>query len=104
MEKLSYDERQELCGRVWAEISGLRGYSNAVQLLLETLTNEQLKEFVEKYCPEDEAEEEWDSHRYNPGFCAKCGGQCYFDADGNRIIANQDNLSLPGAPEETEEK
>jgi hypothetical protein len=32
---------------------------------------------------------EWDAHRRNPDFCAKCGGQCYFDSNGVRIVANQ---------------
>jgi len=33
-----------------------------------------------------------DTHRRNPIFCIKCGGQCYFDDDGNRVVANQNNL------------
>lgn len=33
--------------------------------------------------------EDTDAHRRNPDFCAKCGGQCYFDDEGKRIIKNQ---------------
>lgn len=40
---------------------------------------------------QDEEDEEWDAHRRNPGFCGKCGGQCYFDDEGRRIVANQNN-------------
>jgi len=38
---------------------------------------------------EKRQEEEPDAHRRNPDFCAKCGGECYFDDDGKRILENQ---------------
>ncbi|CAG0947801.1 hypothetical protein ANRL1_04569 [Anaerolineae bacterium] len=36
-----------------------------------------------------EADYEPDAHRRYPGYCAKCGGACYFDDDGKRVVANQ---------------
>ena len=33
--------------------------------------------------------DEPDAHRRNPGFCAQCGGPCYFDDEGRRVIKNQ---------------
>lgn len=36
-----------------------------------------------------ETEEEEDAHRRNAPFCAKCGGECYFDEEGNRIVQNR---------------
>jgi len=33
--------------------------------------------------------EDKDAHRRNPDFCSKCGGPCYFDDEGKRVINNQ---------------
>lgn len=34
-------------------------------------------------------EQDDDAHRKNAPVCAQCGGQCYFDDDGNRVVRNQ---------------
>jgi hypothetical protein len=33
-----------------------------------------------------------DSHRRNPDYCAKCGGECLFDDDGNFVEEDKDDL------------
>lgn len=48
-----------------------------------------LKELEPEHrCSVDDSEP--DAHRRNPDYCAKCGGACYLDDDGKRVVVTQD--------------
>lgn len=42
----------------------------------------------------EDLDDDSDAHRRCEGYCGKCGGTCYFDDQGARVVANQDNSVL----------